>query len=393
MFRLWLSNAFHTYPTSYWFVINFDLELVYFTRMVKIAITADVHFGVPGRLNDILWSVRVIREYCANAGIDTVLVLGDLFHDRRAIALDTLSYTANFFEDTINKYNQQWVVFPGNHDMFLRNSWEVNSLASVRRCLTVIEDIKLLTIDDHRFWILPFITYEKSFMKVLRAIEKQYKDGDTLLTHVGIKGAELNTCFMLKDWSIISFDNSKFRRVYTGHFHSRQQVGSNVWYPGSPIPFKFDEGGVPHGFYVYDTSEQDHKFINIWKAGAKFLPGENLPPQFYTIMDDDLATIGEDIASGNIVRIALKKDYTADELNSIKQKLLGLGAKSVRWMDITKKIEQREVIDTKPSKNLFMSWVDSDNTGTKNLDRTILLKLNDEIICEGDEKYSIEESE
>jgi hypothetical protein len=40
-----------------------------------------------------------------------------------------------------------------------------------------------------------------------------------------------------------------------------------------------------------------------------------------------------------------------------------------------------------------MSWVDSDNTGTKNLDRTILLKLNDEIICEGDEKYSIEESE
>ena len=66
--------------------------------MAKIVLCADIHFGVAGRLQDILWSTRVIREYCKAANIDTVIVLGDLFHDRRTIEIDVLSAAAKFFE-------------------------------------------------------------------------------------------------------------------------------------------------------------------------------------------------------------------------------------------------------------------------------------------------------
>jgi len=361
--------------------------------MSKVAITADFHFGVPGRLNDILWAARTIREYCKIAQIDTVLILGDMFHDRRSIEIDVLSSVAKFFEETTNEYNQQWIVFPGNHDMFLRHSWDVNSLTTLRKHLTVIEDIKILKIDDTRFWVVPFITYEKPFMKVLRKIESQYEDGDILLTHVGVRGATLNTCFLLKDWSTITFEHSKFRRVYTGHFHSKQQIGENVWYPGSPIPFKFDEGDVPHGFYVYDLEEKNHKFINIWKAGEKFFPKEVPPPQFYTITDDVLGQLTETDVKNGIVRIALQKDYTVDERKQMKARLMELGVKTVRWMDLTQKIEKHEVIAATPSRNLFQSWVEIDKSGTKGYDLAILQRLNDEIIHEGDEKYSVEESE
>lgn len=362
--------------------------------MAKIVLCADIHFGVAGRLQDILWSTRVIREYCKAAKIDTVIVLGDLFHDRRTIEIEVLSAAAKFFEQTDTEYGQKWIAFPGNHDMYLRHSWSINSLSILRKHMTIIEDIKLMTIDDARFWIVPFITYEKPFMKVIAKIEKtQYQRGDVLLTHIGVKGSTLNTCFLLKDWSSITFEYSKFDKVFTGHFHSKQQVGENVYYPGSPIPFKFDEGDVPHGFYVYDTVTREHKFINIWKAGEKFFPDETPPPQFYTITDETVDQIsGNDIKNG-MVRVALLRQHTAEERNIIKSKLMAHGAKTIRWLDQTQKIESHVTIAAKPSSNLFKSWVDQDKTGLKGLDPKILHRINDEIIKEGDEKYTVEESE
>lgn len=362
--------------------------------MTKVAITADIHFGVPGRLEDLLWAVRVLREYCKHAGIEKVIICGDLFHDRQAIAIDILTHVSRFFDETSQVYQQEWVVFPGNHDMFLRHSWDINSISSMRGHLTVIEDVKAFEIGGKRFIVLPFIQYEKAYMQVLDRIHKKvYQEGDILLTHIGVCSAILNTCFLLKDWSFVNFKHSPFKRIYTGHFHSKQSLFEQIHYPGSLIPFKFDEGDVPHGFYVYDTEQDDHKFINIWKAGAKFFPDEKMPPQYYTITDDVVGQLDINDVSNGIVRIALQKDYTKDEKRAFKEKLLALGAQAVRFLDITKKIEVQKIVSAAPSKDLFKSWVDQDSKGTKDLDVKLLSRLNDEIILEGDEKYVLEDPE
>jgi len=363
--------------------------------MTKVAITADPHLGVHDRLSDILWSLRTIREYCMHAKIDVVFVLGDLYHDRSSLGIDVLSRSADFFEETSEKYGQQWIVFPGNHDMFMRHSWEINSLVHMRKHLTVIDTVKIVEVDDHRFWILPFITYEKSYLRVLRRIEGLHRDGDVLLTHIGIRGASFNTCFLLKDWSNVNFEFSKFDRVYAGHFHSKQQIGENVWYPGSPIPFKFDEGNVPHGFYVYDLDTRTHKFINIWSAGTKLLKEDTVPPpQFCTILDSQLDGIVEDDVRNNIVRVALNKQYQDDEKKQIKSRLIDMGARTVRWMDRTQDLPVSS-IPTKtdlPHKNIFKLWLDVDSKNASTLDRSLLEQVNDDIVKEGDELYAADES-
>jgi DNA repair exonuclease SbcCD nuclease subunit len=366
--------------------------------MTCVGITADIHFGVPGRTDDILWACRVMREYCAEHEIDVMFVLGDLYHNRQAIEIDVNSQVARFFEETKEKYGQNWIVFPGNHDMFLRHSWGVNSLTPLKKHLTVIEDVKLLDIDNQQFWILPFITYEKAYMRVVRAImehEKYRPNEDILLTHIGVRSATLNTCFLLKDWSSVTFEYSTFKRVYTGHFHSKQQVGENVWYPGSPIPFKFDEGDVPHGFYVYDIEASNHKFVNIWKAGSRYFPDVPQPPQFTTISDESVKSAD---VSGAMVRIALDRDFTNDEKAVLKQELLKRGAKDVRLMEMKPKKEpDAEKILEGPSPalhhNLFMVWVERDSKNIKDLDIAILNRCNDEVMHEGDELYVIESSE
>ena len=357
----------------------------------KIIIAADTHFGVQGRLDDILWSVRVMREYCRLADINTVIIAGDLFHDRKSIDIEVMSKTCDFFEETQEKFNQQWIAFPGNHDMFLRHSWDINSLRAMSKHMTIIEDIKILKINDTRFWILPFITYEKSYMRVLDKINEQYQEGDILLTHIGVKGAVLNSCFLLKDWSTVSFENSPFHRVYTGHFHCQQQVGENVWYPGSLIPFKFDEGNISHGFYVYDLDDDSHKFINIWKAGAKFFPDEPAPPQFLTITDDSIEQITSEDVSGNLVRIALSRDYAHSDKQEFKDHIINLGAKAVRWMQLKEKQTEIKPQETAlDNRDLFVTYVESDNKGTKELNLKILKKLNEDVMKEGDEKYAVD---
>lgn len=363
--------------------------------MSKVVFTADIHFGVPGRLRDITFACRVMREYCKVAGIDTVVVLGDMFHDRRALEIDVLVEASKFLEEAVDDYGQQWITFPGNHDMFLRHSWDVNSLIPLRKHLTVIDDVKILKLDDQRFWILPFVQFEKAYMRVVRKIEEKFEEGDKLLTHVGIRGATLNTCFLLKDWSIVSFENTPFERVYTGHFHSKQQIGENVWYPGSPIPFKFDEGDVPHGFYVYDTVENTHKFVNIWKAAAKLFPDEVPPPQFCTILDSQIPDLEESDVKNNMVRIALNRDYSHDEKRVFKDKLRGMGARAVRWLNLAQKTEVKaeDSPSHTESRDLFQAWISEDKKGVKDLDASILTEIHNEVVVEGDELYAVEESD
>lgn len=358
--------------------------------MSQIAITADIHFGVPGRLDDILYACKTIREYCKVAGIDTILVLGDLFHDRRYLEIDVLSASYKFFEEALNEYGQRWVVFPGNHDMFLRHSWRINSLTPLANVTTILEDICKIEIERQTFWILPFITFEKSYMTVLQKINELADEDDILLTHIGTHGAIVNTCFTLKDWGLVNFRDTKFKRVYTGHFHSKQSIDDRVFYPGSPIPFKFDEGDVAHGFYVMDIATSEHKFINIWKAGKKFFPDEIPPPQYCNILDTQISELTPEDIKNNKIKIALSSEVSQDKKREIKEHLNSLGAQSVNWMELN--INNPEILETQTTlekSDLFEIYMSNNPKLTKDFDMDLLRRLNAEVVREGDEQYSL----
>jgi len=361
--------------------------------MSKIAMPGDIHFGYANRLEDIAWACRVLNAYCEDHDINTVINLGDLTHDRKSIDLDVYCTVHDVLAEA-KRADIRWYTFLGNHDMFMKYSWEVNSAKPLSGVITVIDDVKLLKLDDRRFWVIPFIHFEKSYMRVLDKVQGMAEEGDSLLTHIGVRGSTLNTCFMIKDWSYVTFENTKFNKVYTGHFHTHQQVGNNVWYPGSIIPFKHDEGDVPHGFLVYDTETDTHEFVDIWEQGAKYYPDTTPPPQFMTVLDEQVTELNQRDVKGNIVRVVLNRDHTADKKNQLKDALQQLGAKKVRWM-------QRENSGPKIRESfgggnklttpgeLFIRWLEEDKP--KDLDRKLLVRLENEIRTEGDEKYTYDE--
>lgn len=357
---------------------------------MRILITSDVHFGVPNKLHHSIWAAKVIREYAAKNNIGVVLVLGDLFHDRNSLNIQVLSDAYDFFDELDQNYDQEWVAFPGNHDMFLKNSWKVNSVRPLNRLITIVEDIKMLNIGGAKFWVVPFVHYENAFMQAVRAIEAKASPDDILLTHIGVTGASLNECFLLKHWSLIDFANTKFKRIYSGHFHCYQQVGEKTWYPGSPIPFRFDEGLVEHGFLEYDTGTNEHKFVNTFEQGKLLLPDLQRPPDYITCVDTSVDKM--DVA-GNHVRLVQSRDYSTNEMNSLRASILARGALVVKFM---KSQQDKDIVLSEQSNvaigdglQLFDKWLTHDKP--EHLDKDTMKILNKQIVEEGEERLAATE--
>jgi len=354
---------------------------------MKVIITADWHAGVPRKLSYTLWAARAIRHYAIRMGIKNVLILGDLFHDRVNLNIEVLNAVHAFFEEEESQ-QLSWLAFPGNHDMFLKNSWDIHSLRSLSSLVTIEPSIKKV---GGKYWIIPFIYDEQQYMKELAAVEKKIKSDDILLTHIGVCGAKLNECFLLKNWSFVNFDKTKFNLAFAGHFHCHQTVG-NITYPGSPVAFRFDEGLVPHGFIVCDTDKMKWEFINIRSIGTEGEP----PPLYLTVLDADADKKPPEFFKGNNVRLILTKDYTKEDLSKLDKMARERGALGVSWIrpkekDVEIEAARKSEVDMKTPEKLLERWLEKEKP--EGLNYKILAKLNAQIIAEAEERISVQVSE
>lgn len=354
---------------------------------MRIIITADLHNGYAGKLDDCIWSMDIIRRYANKDDIQDIFVCGDLFHDRVSLGINILNAVYDQLKLCKND-GQTWHCFPGNHDMFLKNSWECNSLHIFRDTIKIYEDITQFKLGNRNFHVLPFVHYEARYMETLKQIEKQKTD--ILLTHIGVNGATLNECFLLKNWSVVTFEETKFNLILAGHFHCHQQIGKVV-YPGTPIPFRFDEGVVDHGFIVLDLDNNEWEFVKTFEIAKDFK--DECPPDYLTIIDQDLKEwVG--LVTGNHVRIQLTRDYTNNELTDIRTALKDKkNARSVSWLLPKKEIDEATVLQNQLTKvstpeATFESWLTIDKP--KNLSLEALRGIHKQILLEAEERVVAE---
>jgi DNA repair exonuclease SbcCD nuclease subunit len=352
---------------------------------MKIIITADIHFGYKD-LKDTIWAVEAIRDYAKENDIEKVFVLGDLFHNRKSLDIDVLSGVYEFLNSAKYEYDQEWVAFPGNHDMFLKTSWEINSLKPLEHVLTIADTFSKFDIYGKSFWVIPFLHYETTYMEVLNKINDKATEDDILLTHIGASGAKMNECFLIKNWNMVDFKGTKFKRIFAGHFHCYQELGK-LMYCGSPIPLRFDEGVVDHGFVVYDVDINECEFIKTFEVGEK----KNKPPDYLTITDDFDGSF-----DGDKVRVVLSKDYTENELDTMRQTYVEKGASSVQWMK--QKEEQTDIqLDEEGGifgspEEMFAKFVEYDKP-EGDLDVGMLMELNKKVAIEANDIISNREED
>jgi hypothetical protein len=95
--------------------------------------------------------------------------------------------------------------------------------------------------------------------------------------------------------------------------------------------------------------------------------------------------------------VALSQEYTHNQLTKIRESLSALGAKDVRWLNLSSKEEKQSMEAAKDTAasaaSLFERYVEADKNGTENLDVSLLLKFNSAIVADGDRKYSEQATE
>ena len=228
---------------------------------MKVAILNDTHAGVRNSSdifadNADLFYNDIFFPYLIANGIKRIVHLGDIFDNRKFINFKSLHRFRKSFLANLRKHHIHMDIIPGNHDVFYKNTNELNALKELLGHymgeVTIHMDPTVLDLNGFKMALLPWVcqdNYDHSveFIKNCKA--------DWLGGHLELMGFEV-----LKGVQAHSgMDHkifSRFEKVITGHFHTASQK-DNIHYLGSQLEFTWSDAHDPKNFHILDTETRE----------------------------------------------------------------------------------------------------------------------------------------
>lgn len=231
----------------------------------QIAIITDTHFGIKNDAQYMLdyqqkFYDEIFFPYLKDNDIKTVFHLGDLFDRRKYINFITLQRTKDMFLDRLDEAGIEMFIIPGNHDVYHKNTNDVNSLTGLLKEYEQVHVIeKCRTITDKggtRFGFIPWINNE-NYEEILNDIS-EWQSVNIACGHLELAGYEMYAG-VKNDHGMQDVIFEKFDEVWSGHFHHKSDK-KNVRYLGAPMEFTFADCDDPRGFHSWDTEKKELTF-------------------------------------------------------------------------------------------------------------------------------------
>lgn len=232
---------------------------------MKLLVLTDTHLGLRGdepaffpfmkRSNDYMFSI------VDSLGIKDAIHLGDLFDRRKYVNFITAKHCR---EDLIEPFVQRGInlhILAGNHDVFHKNTNEVNSLEELignrYPNITIHTEPCEVTYGGKNILLIPWIPDSKEIReKIFKTLQES--NSHIAFGHLEINGFKMDggaVCSHGLDTNIFS----KFEVVASGHFHKPQKVG-NIRYIGAMYHNNWGEYGEDRGFSIFDTDTEEFTF-------------------------------------------------------------------------------------------------------------------------------------
>ena len=229
---------------------------------MKIAIITDTHFGVkndsPIFLEAYLsYFEQQVFPYLLKNNIKTVIHMGDVLDRRKYINFNTLYNVRRRFTEWFIKNDVSVHCVIGNHDCYWKNTNEVNSVVEIfGDAFHVYEKPTDVMIGDMICGFVPWISKENA-QAVQEYLAKS--NADALFGHFELTGYEV-VRGVKHEGGLNPVALSRFKQVYSGHFHCKQQNG-NIHYLGTAYEMFYSEATETKGFHVLDTENGSLEFI------------------------------------------------------------------------------------------------------------------------------------
>lgn len=228
---------------------------------MKIALLNDTHCGIRNS-SDIFMNYQesfyrdVFFPYLLENDIKTILHLGDYYDNRKTVNFKALNHNRRIFLDKLREYGIHMDIIPGNHDVYFKNTNELNSLKELQghymNEVNIIEEPTDMKYGNLSIALIPWINQENEKL----TLEFLSKSKSSIVgAHLELAGFEMERGLICKDgMDKRHFD--KFEMVLTGHFHAKSSKG-NVHYLGSQMEFFWNDCGDKKHFHILDTETRE----------------------------------------------------------------------------------------------------------------------------------------
>lgn len=222
---------------------------------MKEIIFGDIHFGEKGNQtvfnDDCLAYLDFLTGYAKDNDINKCVFLGDWFHSRNSINVNTLQTAIRGMEKLQDTFDEVIFIL-GNHDTYYRDSLQVHSLEFIKKYpnITLIDDITTIGNCTYVPWLVG------DMFDRVKNIQSDYVYG-----HFEIPGFLLNAMVAMPENGKMSKEFFKQQYVFSGHFHKRQiqrqKNGTEFHYVGNAFPHNFsDSNDLLRGFCVHEHGEE-----------------------------------------------------------------------------------------------------------------------------------------
>jgi len=354
--------------------------------MSKALVFTDLHLHSHkqnyNRLQDCLQVLKWVFAQAKERGCSNIFFLGDLFHERSKI--DILNYLRAFEEFlrfSVESPDMHLYLLVGNHDMYHKERWDVNSVKPFTAItnVTIVEKPQTLNIDGVN---IDFVPHTEHPIKELEALKKGRDKSDLklLLGHMAVHGATLNVLYGTKSDVIVEYDDhmetispdvfDDWDMTLLGHYHGAQNLNDKVEYVGSPLQLSFGEAFQDKHIMVLDLKTFEKEYIV-----NEFSPKHYILP---------VSQIGDYDLNNNFVRVVIE-DLGGTELVDIRKHIESKKAATIDFKSFDKKKEDAAEIQEAKSilyKSDEMLEMYLEAVGVpEGLDREKLLKRGREIIA------------
>lgn len=223
----------------------------------KIGCFSDIHIGLyqdnPKWHQISLDFAKWASQYYLQNGINDIVILGDIFHNRLEISVNTLSVAKKFF-DFFKDFNVY--ILAGNHDSFYKDNSKINSISIFDgwNNIKIVDNEPLqLKIYNKDAVLVPWGT---SFDKIPKC--------DIIFGHFEIVSFYMNTYKMCEHGFTSENLFEKAKTILSGHFHKKDHriyKNGEIVYLGSPYQQNYGDASDERGIYIYDIDKNTFEFV------------------------------------------------------------------------------------------------------------------------------------
>ena len=229
---------------------------------MKIAIITATHFGARNdntNFNDYFYQFYEGQffPFLQQNNIKIVIHLGDVMDRRKFISYRIAKDFRERFILPFNHLGIQLHMLVGNHDIFFKNTNDVNSLTELLGArfnnIHLYAEAQEVTFDGLPILFMPWIN-STNYIYSMGMIDET--KADICMGHLDINGFAMNKGQILAEHG---YDKSTFRRFDTlmsGHFHHKSDDGQ-IFYLGTHYDLYWNDHNDPKGFHVFDTETRE----------------------------------------------------------------------------------------------------------------------------------------